>query len=121
MTTTDRLDAMRALRAESVPDAIIGSAFGISRQRVHMLLGARAPETRPKIPPTDAGAADRLPSALRAWRERRGLTQKEAAKLLTLQSVMTYSAWETGNRGCALPALVLRYIELLDKHAPPTK
>lgn len=116
--------SMLILRAAGVPDALIGEAFGISRQRVHANLGPRDPGIVPLVPqhakqppelaPLPLDPVKALPAALYAWRARRNLTQGEAAPLLGV-SAIAWSTWERGSRKCALAAVVLRQLELLDK------
>lgn len=127
ITTDLRLPQMRRLRGQGYSDAEIGHKFGLSRQRVHSLLGssavdrrrgARVPDTRP--PATGLTDADRaLPAALTGWRARYQLTQIEAAEILHLKSVTTYSKWERG-LGCSLSGLVLDFLKLWE-HAYHTR
>ncbi len=113
-----------ALRAAGVPDAIIARAYGISRQAIHARYGPRPdvpplqPAPAPAPPPGRATppdeAAGQLPRVMLAWRNRRGLSQAAAARSIGIDSV-TWSRWETGRSGCALPAVMLRLLQLLDR------
>jgi len=99
-----------------VPDEAIASAFGLSRQRAHKLMGPR-PREAIDIVPQDADATERLPGALKAWRLKHNLSQTEAAKILGVQHGFgSISKWERGAGGCAQPEILLRLIELLDQH-----
>lgn len=128
ITTDLRLKQMQLMRRNGYSDAEVGLKFGLSRQRVHTLLGTSAVDRRrgarvpDSVPPTALGTTkeDRaLPAALASWRTRYGLTQIEAAKILHLKSVVTYSKWERG-LGCSLSALVLDFLKLWE-HAYHTR
>lgn len=119
LTAQQRLDAMRLMRAYDIPDEAIGEVFGITRQRVNVLLGRRGARwEKPAAPHPDKGKG--LASELRAWRIRRKLTQGEAAALFGVR-IMTINAWECGRSEGSMPELVLRHIALLDRYEPPAK
>lgn len=91
MSTFDsRYDAMQAARAAGEPDSVIAERHGITRQRVHRILGAR-----PAKPETPAQAAPPLGPLVRAWRQRHGITQAQAAARFGV-NVFTVSKIETG-------------------------
>lgn len=115
MTIDERNSAMQSMRAYA-PDSAIAEAFGLTRQRVHALLGPRArrPAAAIPLPPEEADAADRLPAELRQWRARRGLSQAQAAEALGIEHG-TLNRWETGRGGCSLAGLVLHYLRLRDE------
>lgn len=113
-----------ALRAAGVPDALIARAYGISRQAIHARYGPRPdvpalqPAPAPAPPPGRAtspnDAAAQLPGAMRAWRNRRSLTQAAAARAIGIDPV-TWNRWEAGRASCALPTIMLRLLQLLDR------
>ena len=114
-----RIDIMRALRAHGVPDALIGEAFGVTRQWVHQRLGPRPrpPRATPNYLGATLAPADQdtpLGDLLRAWRERRGYTQEEAAAALGI-GTWSVSRWE---QGCTAEheGLVRLALYLLDKY-----
>jgi hypothetical protein len=111
----DRTEIMRRLRAFDVPDQVIADSFGLSKQRVHKILGPRDIKPAPETCPPPADAAARLPGALKAWRKAAGLSQVQAAAVLCLGSPVVLNRWERGNGGCSLPGLVLSHIELLQR------
>ena len=110
----DRTAIMRSLRAEGVPDAAIGRAFGLSRQRIGAILGLREYPPKPPPEPLDITASARLPGALKAWRLRRGMTQREAAATLGVDA-QTLNGWETARKGCSLATTLLRYLDITDE------
>lgn len=117
--TIDRDTSMRVLREGDVPDSLIGAAFGLTRQRVHNILGPPDRDRRrtvPVRPPVDTGEdlPDDLPAFLRGWRARQGLSQAAAARELGV-AMMTYAHWEQDAHGCSLPVLLVKYIRLTEK------
>ena len=110
ITAPPNVENMHAMRRAGDADSAIAAAHGVTRQRVHQLLGPRPPRRRqprlPLPPPVDFGRA------LREWRARRGLSQSQAARLLRV-TAHSVSCWETGRTGCSLAATVLRLLELL--------
>ena len=119
----DAVEAIPALRSAGVADATLAAAYGVSRQAIHARFGPRpdvpllapppAPATAPAPLKGDAGA--RLPAALLRWRRRRDLSQAEAAAALGVH-VSTWAGWESGTMGCGVPAILLRLLDLLDRH-----
>ena len=103
----------REMRAEGIADSAIAARLGLSRQRVHQLLGARPPRKPParQVEPAGPTRAD-FARTLREWRAGRGITQAEAARLL-LVNKQVLSNWETGRNGCSLAASMLRLMDLL--------
>ena len=111
--TAQRLAAMRAMRALDKPDSAIGRRYGLTRQRVHQILGKRPPTPRrapPAAPP--APTREEFAAALLAWRRRRGLSQAQAARLLHV-TVTSISAWENEVCGCSLAGAVMLLLELM--------
>ena len=109
--TPQRTTAARAWRdIHGWSDAAIAARLGITRQRVHQLLGPRV--KRKPAPLTAPSPVVDFAAALREWRERRGLSQSQAAALLRI-GTHTVSCWETGRNGCSLAASMLRLMELL--------
>ena len=111
--TPDQISAAHAMRASGASDKAIAVQYGISRQRLHKILGPR-----PKAAQTaqDSAAPD-LPdfaTELRAWRRLHGLSQSQAARLLRINP-MSISAWETGRHRCALAAPMLLLLDLITK------
>jgi hypothetical protein len=107
-----REETMRVLREGEVPDALIAAAFGVSRQRLHKLLGPHPAVPKPaKIRPDTDGLPGDFPGWLLAWRHAHGLTQTEAGALVGV-SWNTWARWERGNDGCSLPWLLYRYLRL---------
>ena len=90
-TYETRFEAMLAAREAGEPDSAIAARFGITRQRVHRILGARPAkqvvEAAAPLPP--------LGPLVKAWRHQRGFTQVQAGEHLGL-NVFTISKIETG-------------------------
>ena len=111
--TAQQLAAMRAMRALGRPDSAIGRRYGLTRQRVHQILGKREPVPRRPAPlarpaPTRAEFA----AAMLAFRHRRGLSQAQAARLLRV-TVTSISAWECEVCGCSLAGAMMLLLEVL--------
>lgn len=113
-TTPDRTTIMQALRDDGVSDAAIARAFNLTRQRIGAILGPRLEPRKPVPGPLDTTADKRLPSALRDWRHRRGMTQRDAGAMLGVD-LQTVSVWESGRKGCSLATMLLRYLDLTDE------
>jgi len=114
LTTDDRNAIMRLMRLNGMSDAAIADIWSLSRQRVHELLGPRPPKPEPPPLPDTAGLDERVQHALKAWRSKYGLSRTEAAAALGLASAQTLDAWEKGRKSCALPLMLLRYLEMLE-------
>jgi hypothetical protein len=116
----NRIPIMNALRAHGASDEEIGQLFELSRQRVHVLLGARpTPEESPPPIKFNEGAKD-LPAALIDFRTRHDLSQGALANLLGLppdpngkNTAGTIWRWENGYP-CKWPHMILRLLELID-------
>jgi DNA-binding XRE family transcriptional regulator len=109
-----QVQAMRAMRTVGKPDSAIARRYGVSRQRVHQLLGARPPAP-PRAAPAKAPPAPsraKFAAALLAWRKRRGLTQVAAARLLRV-TPHSVASWETHQCGCSLAAAMMLLMELI--------
>lgn len=118
-----RIKYMHALRKQGFSDSDIGrlQTPPLTRARVHALLGAKDPAMDGRKTPRIAVPGDNVKGfndddkalrlALLAWRGRHGFTQKQAAAICGLATSAAYSKWENG-KGCALPLLVIRFIEL---------
>ena len=105
--------AMRSARTEGLPDSAIGRRYGLTRQRVHQILGKRPPAPRrapPAAPP--APTREEFAAALLAWRRRRGLSQAQAARLLRV-GAHSVASWEQQSNGCSLAGAVMLLLELL--------
>lgn len=120
-TRKDRWQTMRDL---GYSDAEIGARFAVSRQTVLHTLGAagtdrrrgmRLSDTPPPVVTVGSDADKALPTALREWRARHGLTQAEAAKILHVGHVPSYAKWERGLK-CGTAALVLDFLKLWETH-----
>lgn len=110
MSDSPRAAAIRQLRRLGAADATIAEACHLTRQRIHALAGPR-PAPTPSAPPLPvASAPARLPSAMLAWRTRRGLSQVRAAAVLGVDPI-TWSRWETGAQTCRFAHLVLNYLD----------
>jgi hypothetical protein len=128
--TQDRDALMGKLRAYGLSDAAIADITGVTKQRVHQLLGPRPGSGT--APEADKGPAFFVPDMLgmdraalhdwvrhefgnylRQYRQRFGLNQQDLADVLdTSQSSIGH--WETRN-SCALPIPVLYMLEDLRK------
>lgn len=111
------LTDMQRMQDEGYGNNQIAKRFGVTRQRVNQMLGPKPRDYTPKFN-TD-NLADPFAKALVTWRMRYDLTQIEAAQILHLKSVTTYSKWERG-LGCSLSALVLDFLKLWE-HAYHTR
>lgn len=111
-----REDCMRELRDRyHVPDELIGRIYGISRQRVHALLGPRPPEpAHMPLPPLPAAVTDDAFQAyVKAFRARHDLSQTELGRLLGVDQT-AISRWErTGI--CNLAGPVMALLSRLDR------
>jgi transcriptional regulator with XRE-family HTH domain len=67
-----------------------------------MLPKTRAPDTIPGVGKSSKKAAGQWPGVLKAWRTKRGFTQKQAAKFLGV-ALKTYEHWE---RAIARPTIL---------------
>ncbi len=105
--TKTRETYMRQLREFDVPDDLIGELFGMSRQRVHQILGAKPPD-----PPLPASAKAPLSAAVAAFRRRHKLSLAATAKVLGV-SLMTVHNWEKG-KNPGMPGVILLALEALD-------
>ena len=111
MIDVRQVAAMKAMRTRGMADATIAKRHGITRQRVHQLLGprprtVRAPPKPAPAPPTRKAFA----AALLAWRRRHGLSQAGAARLLGV-TTHSVSSWEQQRRGCSLATSILQLME----------
>ena len=116
LSTEQRAEAMRLMRAYGAPDEAIAQAWNITRQRVHAILGARPRSYAPALEDPEP-SPEAFARVLRAWRTRRGMTQVQAAAALGLPGQPTVSNWER-NGACDHPRLVMRLLDLLDQHEP---
>lgn len=105
----DRTQIMRILREGRVPDRLIAFAFGLTRQRVHKLLGAKPDRVRTVF---RANRSD-IPRTLKSFRSRNTLTVDMAARMVGVKP-NTWYKWEVGVYGPTLPILLMRYLEKLD-------
>jgi DNA-binding XRE family transcriptional regulator len=115
--TITREQSMTVLRKGGVPDPLIGAAFGISKQRVNMILGPHdepAPKLAVKVEKEDVILSSGLPTWLKEYRYRLQWTQARAARELGT-SLTTYASWEQGSGGCSLPYLLIRYLLLYER------
>ena len=110
-STVSRREIMKRLRKEGMSDIAIGAAFGISRQRVHFLIGPKQEPKRLRVSKLDARLID-LPAFLKAWREEHNLTIARAARVCGVSTIVWWN-WEMNRTGCSLPMLVVRYLTLL--------
>ncbi len=109
--TSNRTLAHR-MRLKGRSDSEIGAQLGITRQRVHQLLGKR-PARSPKVkPPRETAATADFAAALRGWRTSRGLSQAQAARLLCV-TTHTVASWEQGVNGCSLAGAMLKLMDLM--------
>lgn len=108
-----RLERMRQMRADGFSDAAIGQSIGISRMRVYRLLGKAGTDRRKGARIAAGPASTPLATALKAWRLRNGLTQKQASQILGLSTVTVYSRWEGGGP-CLMNRLIMRFIGMYD-------
>ena len=111
--TAQQIQAMRAMRTVGKPDSAIARRYGVSRQRVHQLLGASPPappRAAAKAPPAPTRAE--FAAALLAWRRRRGLTQVAAARLLRV-TPHSVASWSQQACGCSLAAAMMLLMELI--------
>lgn len=113
---------MRAMRA-AMSDADIAAHHGITRQRVHALLGPRKPTDHKRPRAASIGQAVKIEPAafaaeLRAWRLARGWTQRQAAEALRV-SAHSISMWETGFDKCSLAASMLLLMKLISERKAP--
>lgn len=122
LTTDERENVMRVMRAYDVPDQVIAESFGLTRQRVHRILGTRQADAHASTgkPARSKDLNTRLARELPAWRRRRGMSQSQAAEFLGIPYWQRVSAWESG-KGCGMPGVLLRLLEALDKYEPPLK
>jgi hypothetical protein len=111
--TAQQLAAMRAMRALDKPDSAIGRRYGLTRQRVHQILGKR-PATPRRAPPAAPPAPTRaeFAAALLSWRHRRGLSQAQAARILRV-GAHSVASWEQQSNGCSLAGAVMLLLELM--------
>lgn len=110
--TPQQTTAARRMRAAGKPDSEIGAHFGITRQRVHQLLGPRPARPAKVKPPRETVATADFSAALRGWRTSRGLSQSQAARLLCV-TTHTVASWEQGVNGCSLAGAMLKLMDLL--------
>jgi hypothetical protein len=120
----DKKQIMQRLRNAGVSDSIIGNAFDLSRQAVHVHLGPRDPsiptlvlrkeKTTPPLPWFATDLDKTVPVALYAWRTRREMSQTNAAKVIGVDPNV-WSTWERGSRTCSLPGVLLQLLAALDK------
>jgi DNA-binding XRE family transcriptional regulator len=108
LVTLPREESMKRLRAAGVPDATIGTAFGLTHQRVGKILG---PHEREPVYINEESID--VPAYLKAWRKRNGVTQAELGRLIGIHP-QTLAPWEQGRTGCSLPSLLVRYLDLLE-------
>ena len=105
--------AMQSARTEGLPDSAIGRRYGLTRQRVHQILGKRPPAPRkaqPAAPP--APTREEFAAALLGWRRRRGLSQAQAAQILRV-GAHSIASWEQQVNGCSLAGAVMLLLELM--------
>lgn len=110
-----RIERGHAMRRDGLTDLEIAERLGVTRQRVHALLGPRPAEPARRIDPPAVVAPGQLAARLRGWRARHGMTQAEAAAALRVP-LKTFHNWEYG-RGCALAELVAMTVDLLESRA----
>lgn len=107
----DTLAVMRSMRTAGFADSEIAAKRGISRQRVHRILGKRERKRKPAAAPQQTSRAE-FATAIRAWREARGLSQSQAAKTLRVNK-HTLCSWEVQRTGCSLAASIMLLMEKL--------
>jgi transcriptional regulator with XRE-family HTH domain len=110
--TPHQITSAHRMRLKGRSDSDIAAQLGITRQRVHQLLGKR-PAKPPKVkPPRETVAPSDFSAALRGWRTSRGLSQSQAARLLCV-TTHTVASWEQGVNGCSLAGAMLKLMDLL--------
>ena len=109
-TTLPREETMRVLREADVPDAVIAAAFGLTRQRVAVLLGPKPRPCRREPPRVDPSG---LPARLKRWRKDRRLSMAAAAAECGV-TLAAWSKWEGNRSGCSLAALLTLHLDLRD-------
>jgi DNA-binding transcriptional regulator YiaG len=115
LDTITRDEIMTRMRRVGISDSIIGTVFKLSPQRIHMRLGPRPIEKRKVNPPKPGARLDNLPDYLKNWRERHNLSIRRAARAAGTNQVSWWK-WEQNLADCSMPALLLRYLALLDEH-----
>lgn len=104
-----RIEIMRRLRAQGVPDSDIAALASVTRQRIHKRLGPREKPVKLLPTPLPRLGLSTFPEALRRFRADHHLTQHEAAQWLGVSN-SAWAHWEQGS-DCPLYHLILFVIE----------
>lgn len=120
-TLPDPREFIPRLRAAGVPDAIIASTMGLSKQAIHARYGPRPDVPLLQVPPdpqpprqTRQLAPENFPDRIRAWRTGRGLSQGQAAQIAGVDK-STWARWEAPQGSHPLARMVLAYLATLAK------
>lgn len=122
-TLPDPREFIPRLRAAGVPDAVIASAMGTSKQAVHARYGPRPDVPLLQVPPEARPAAKArqlapaaFASRILKWRTGRGMTQAQAAGVAGVHPG-TWARWETGALVPSAAPMILTFLATLDKES----